>query len=228
MTVGSLADVLARPTNVRYWGDSGMSAFPREALEPAVRSWPWTTSRWLPTTWRRIVHQPHLQHCPLKPGECDYLFLVGGPTFGALFYGWQAWDRAHWWRSAEAVTVGSDYSEAERLDDRRPFASLRLRPFTDARSGRYTKVRIDYADAAGRHHQATVIRVVTRGKTVMPTMRIFYDTRDPDRVNLDGLRSAAFLCVFWVSCPLLSGPSTMTVWIKEGTTNAFEEAQARG
>ncbi len=29
-----------------------------------------------------------------------------------------------------------------------------------------------------------------------------------------------------VSCPLLSGPSTMTVWIKEGTTNAFEEAQA--
>lgn len=27
-----------------------------------------------------------------------------------------------------------------------------------------------------------------------------------------------------MSCPLLSGPSTMTVWIKEGTTNAFEEA----
>ncbi|PZU45040.1 MAG: hypothetical protein DI568_14280, partial [Sphingomonas sp.] len=31
-----------------------------------------------------------------------------------------------------------------------------------------------------------------------------------------------------VSCPLLSGPSTMTVWIEEGTTNASEEAQARG
>ncbi|AOW23339.1 N-6 DNA methylase [Sphingomonas melonis] len=31
-----------------------------------------------------------------------------------------------------------------------------------------------------------------------------------------------------VSCPLLSGPSTMTVWIKEGTTNACQEAQARG
>jgi putative transposase len=29
-------------------------------------------------------------------------------------------------------------------------------------------------------------------------------------------------------CPLLSGPPTMTVWIEEGTTNAFEEAQARG
>jgi hypothetical protein len=29
-----------------------------------------------------------------------------------------------------------------------------------------------------------------------------------------------------VSCPHLSGPSTMTVWIKEGTTNAFEEAPA--
>jgi len=31
-----------------------------------------------------------------------------------------------------------------------------------------------------------------------------------------------------LSCPLLSGPSTMTVWIEEGTTNACEEAQARG
>ncbi|RSV10058.1 hypothetical protein CA235_19260 [Sphingomonas sp. ABOLF] len=29
-----------------------------------------------------------------------------------------------------------------------------------------------------------------------------------------------------VSCPLLSGPSTITVWIKEGTTNACQEAQA--
>jgi hypothetical protein len=29
-------------------------------------------------------------------------------------------------------------------------------------------------------------------------------------------------------CPLLSGPSTMTVWIEEGTTNACQEAQARG
>ncbi len=32
----------------------------------------------------------------------------------------------------------------------------------------------------------------------------------------------------WLSCPLLSGPSTMTVWTREGTTNAFEEAQAGG
>ena len=31
-----------------------------------------------------------------------------------------------------------------------------------------------------------------------------------------------------MSCPLLSGPSTITVWTKEGTTNACEEAQARG
>ena len=31
-----------------------------------------------------------------------------------------------------------------------------------------------------------------------------------------------------VSCPLLSGPSTIAVWTKEGTTNACEEAQARG
>ncbi|MDR6790526.1 hypothetical protein J2Y58_003909 [Sphingomonas sp. BE138] len=30
-----------------------------------------------------------------------------------------------------------------------------------------------------------------------------------------------------MSCPLLSGPWTMTVWIEEGTTNACQEAQAR-
>jgi hypothetical protein len=42
---------------------------------------------------------------------------------------------------------------------------------------------------------------------------------DESRYRYLGLRDR-------VSCPLLSGPSTMTVWIKEGTTNAFEEAQA--
>ncbi len=31
-----------------------------------------------------------------------------------------------------------------------------------------------------------------------------------------------------LSCPLLSGPLTMTVWTKEGTKNACEEAQAGG
>ncbi len=33
-------------------------------------------------------------------------------------------------------------------------------------------------------------------------------------------------CCANLSCPLLSGPSTMRVWIKEGTTNACEKAQA--
>lgn len=100
-------------------------------------------------------------------GMLYFLLFVGGPTFSTLFYGWQVWDRAHRWRSIEAVTVGSDYSEAERLDDTRPFASLRLHPFSDGKIGQYTKVRIDYADATGRHHQATVDWEVRRGKTVM-------------------------------------------------------------
>ena len=42
-----------------------------------------------------------------------------------------------------------------------------------------------------------------------------------------GIKSLSFVAA-QMSCPLLSGPSTMTVWTKEGTTNAFEEAQARG
>ena len=47
---------------------------------------------------------------------------------------------------------------------------------------------------------------------------------NPDRI----LRLKAVLDQTGLSCPLLSGPSTMTVWIKEGTTNASEEAQAGG
>lgn len=145
-----------------------------------------------------------------------YLFLVGGPTFAALYYGWRAWDRSRWWQSVEARTVRSDYSDAERLGDRKPFASLRLSRFADGRSGRYTKVRIDYADAAGRHHQATVTQVVTRGKAVMPTVQVFYDTRDPDRVGLDGAVSAGFWCVVWAgvlvsvlwSLPHMAPPSS--------------------
>lgn len=128
-----------------------------------------------------------------------FLLFVGGPTFGTLFYGWQVLNRAHRWRSIEAVTVGSDYSRAERLDDTRPFASLRLHPFADGKIGQYTKVRIDYADATGRHHQATVDWEVRRGKTVMPTMRIFYDTRDPGRVALFGPMGAAFWCFLWAA-----------------------------
>lgn len=60
-------------------------------------------------------------------------------------------------------------------------------------------MQINYADAEGRHHQATVTRVVTRGKTVMPTMWVFYDTRHPDRVNLNGPMSAAFWCIVWAA-----------------------------
>lgn len=46
-----------------------------------------------------------------------------------------------------------------------------------------------------------------------------------DRVRLG--RSAQYhMLIGLLSCPLLSGPSTMTVWIEEGTTDACEEAQA--
>ena len=41
-------------------------------------------------------------------------------------------------------------------------------------------------------------------------------------------RFVRVLSAVLMSCPLLSGPSTMTVWTKEGTTNACQEAQARG
>ena len=79
---------------------------------------------------------------------------------------------------------------------------------------------------------------VIRGKPVRTTISDRAAPCPLDRVNRQFRAPAPNM--LWVSdftyvatwaglsCPLLSGPSTMTVWIKEGTTNAFEEAQARG
>ena len=50
----------------------------------------------------------------------------------------------------------------------------------------------------------------------------FVDDLDPGEAGFHRARPKAT-----VSCPLLSGPSTMRVWIKEGTTDACQKAQAR-
>lgn len=114
-----------------------------------------------------------------------------------LYQGWRAWDFSHCWAATEAKVIGSDYSEAERSADREPFAWLRPRPFTDARSGRWTEVRIEYADGAGEVHRATLKTIVTRGKTVKPAFRVFYDRRDPDRVVQGGTLGAMVGLLFW-------------------------------
>lgn len=128
-----------------------------------------------------------------------YLLLVGGPTFGILYQGWRAWDFSHWWQPAQATTLSSDYSDEERRADLRPFAWLQPHPIKDGRTGRYTKVRIGYDDAGGHRHQATVTRVVRRGTAVMPTMRVFYDVRNPDRVDVFGAFGAWMWLVIWVA-----------------------------
>lgn len=51
--------------------------------------------------------------------------------------------------------------------------------------------------------------------------RLVMDRKPMDRMTVDGTDAN-----IEVSCPLLSGPPTMRVWIKEGTTNACEKAQA--
>lgn len=123
-----------------------------------------------------------------------YLILVGGPTFGILYQAWKAWDFAHWWRAAQATTLSSDYSDAERHADNEPFAFLIPHPIKDGRTGRFTKVRIEYADASGHQHKATITETVRRGSEVKAVRRIFYDVRDPDRVD----RFGAFGAWMWL------------------------------
>lgn len=125
------------------------------------------------------------------------LVLIGGPTFGILYQGWRAWDFSHWWCRTQATTLSSDYSDAERRADTEPFAWLKPHPFKDGRTGRYTKVRIRYADAAGNPHQATVTQTVRRGTAVKPSIPIFYDVREPDRVDRFGAFGAWVWLAIW-------------------------------
>lgn len=77
----------------------------------------------------------------------------------------------------------------------------------------------------------TIAGLAREGDVGVETVR-YYQRRGlldtPDRPGGSGASGGIRRYGVDVSCPLLSGPSTMTVWIKEGTTNAFEEAQARG
>lgn len=68
-----------------------------------------------------------------------------------------------------------------------------------------------------------------RGRPPLPDAELLADIR---AIITDlptyGYRRVHALLRRQVSCPLLSGPSTITVWTREGKTNAFEEAQAGG
>ena len=101
-------------------------------------------------------------------------------------------------------------------------------------------------DCDQRHTNVTVLRVEAISRRRLPDWSMAYSGRShyverqiapligstmkTDAVRIErlitllvGLANHASL-----SCPLLSGPSTMRVWIKEGTTNACQQAQARG
>lgn len=123
-----------------------------------------------------------------------YFILVGGPTFGILYQAWRVWDYSHWWRAAQATTLSSDYSDAERRADNEPLAFLVPHPIKDGRTGRFTKVCVEYADASGHPHKAVITESVRRGTAVKAVRRIFYDVRVPDRVD----RFGAFGAWMWL------------------------------
>jgi pimeloyl-ACP methyl ester carboxylesterase len=78
----------------------------------------------------------------------------------------------------------------------------------------------------GRGQQVDTSRIVVLGHSMggFDTVMIGDDAGVAGFVTI----SAADIGTALVSCPLLSGPLTMRVWIKEGTTNACQEAHARG
>ena len=126
-----------------------------------------------------------------------FILLVGGPTLGLLVSAWKAWDYLTWWERAEARTVSSDYSDDERLGDTGPFAWLKPRPWSDDNGNRKTRCQVAFTDRTGRTHQGQVIRMVHRGAAVMPSMRIYYDRRSPERIDPFGFTGAMIGVVFW-------------------------------
>ncbi|OMJ33428.1 hypothetical protein BSZ14_03920 [Sphingomonas sp. Sph1(2015)] len=75
-----------------------------------------------------------------------------------------------------------------------------------------------------------MLRLDRRGDTHAQPASLAYAQRPCGRARATprGLAGDHGRGVPKLSCPPLSGPSTMTVWTKEGTTNACQEAQARG
>ena len=113
-----------------------------------------------------------------------------------------------------------------------------MKPFTYERANSPAEA----ATAVARHPGA---KFLAGGTNLLDLMKLEIETPahlvDVQDIKLDriektpdgGLRVGALVTNTQlaaderVSCPLLSGPSTMRVWIKEGTTNACEKAQAR-
>ena len=93
-------------------------------------------------------------------------------------------------RPATATVRDSDYTEREREDDFWHFGftpgTLRGWHWRDGEDARLIRDRIEFTDAAGESHRATVERRVRRGWRPSGAYTVWYDPADPARVTAFG------------------------------------------
>lgn len=91
------------------------------------------------------------------------------------------------WRPAAAVVWSTDYSEAQRFDDRWGMGLKRgWHPFTDGEHSRLVGETVHYRDEHGERHVAEVRRRVRRGRRPDGAHVIWYDTANPDNATAFG------------------------------------------
>lgn len=134
-----------------------------------------------------------------------------------LYCCWRAVSLFGNWKPATATVRDSDYSDAERRDDFWHFGftvgTIRGFNWRDGKNARLITDQIDFTDAAGESHRATVERRVHRGWRPSGAYTVWYDPTDPARVTafgpghwlLSALAFAAALFALFSICVDLAG-----------------------
>lgn len=107
-----------------------------------------------------------------------------------LYCCWRAMTVLSTRRAAVAVVRDSDYGERERRDDFWHFGftigTLRGWNWRDGDDARLIRDDIEFTDARGATHRATVERRVRRGWRPSDAYVVWYDPADPARVTAFG------------------------------------------
>ena len=112
-------------------------------------------------------------------------------------------------KPAIATVRDSDYSDTERRDDFWHFGftlgTIRGWNWRDGQNARLISDQIDFTDAAGENHRATVQRRVRRGWRPSGAYTVWYDPNDPAQVT-------AFGPGHWLFIALVFGAALVSVF----------------
>jgi Protein of unknown function (DUF3592) len=144
-------------------------------------------------------------------GRVKDLIILAAPCLmlAMLYCLWRAASLFGSWKAATATVRDSDYSEREREDDFWHFGftvgTLRGFNWRDGDHARLIQDRIEFTDADGEQHRATVERRVRRGWRPSGAYTVWYDPKDPAQVT-------AFGPGYWLMIALAMGAALVGIF----------------